>query len=238
MLLQLKNRNGQKGFTLVELLIVVAIIGVLSTIGVPTFRRMIQKSKKSEAKVNLGAIYTTEAAFQSEYNAFGNNLSRMGFEMEGADPLTGVNRSAIYKAGFMVPACTDVVVSNATIQPTGGPQPAINAQFPNYYVFAAANTFSAVGRSDAALAAAPPLPAVPAMTNCFVAANVPANAGPAGSVGVGAGVANVATDGLAFTAIASGIVMSDSVVGATAAGKDIWTITQDRILANRQDGIR
>ena len=60
------RRSKQTGFTLVELLIVVAIIGVLSTIGVPTFKRMIQKSKKSEAKVNLGGLYTAEQAFFAE----------------------------------------------------------------------------------------------------------------------------------------------------------------------------
>src|SRR5690606_11881199 len=101
-----KRKN--KGFTLVELLIVVAIIGVLSTIGVPTFRRMIQKSKKSEAKVNLGGLFTAEAAFQAEYAAYGNNLEAMGFEIDG-NPA-----SLIYKVGFIGSnACADP----GTIQP-------------------------------------------------------------------------------------------------------------------------
>jgi prepilin-type N-terminal cleavage/methylation domain-containing protein len=75
-----KNR---KGFTLVELLIVVAIIGVLATVGIPTFKRMMEKSKKSEAKVNLGNLFTTEAAFYSEYGGYGNNLVSMGYEVDG-----------------------------------------------------------------------------------------------------------------------------------------------------------
>jgi type IV pilus assembly protein PilA len=123
MLMQMFHKRGKRGFTLVELLIVVAIIGVLSTIGVPTFRRMIQKSKKSEAKVNLGGIYTTEAAFFAEYNAYGNNLSRMGFEIDGAAS------TLIYRVGFMDAACAGVT----TVLPSSGQNVAINAAFPAYY---------------------------------------------------------------------------------------------------------
>ncbi|MBY0370262.1 prepilin-type N-terminal cleavage/methylation domain-containing protein, partial [bacterium] len=86
----LSLRKGRRGFTLVELLIVVAIIGVLSTIGVPTFKRMIQKSKKAEAKVGLGGLYTTEAAFFAEYNGYGNNLAKMGYAIDGAASATYV----------------------------------------------------------------------------------------------------------------------------------------------------
>jgi type IV pilus assembly protein PilA len=230
MLLQLKNRNGQKGFTLVELLIVVAIIGVLSTIGVPTFRRMIQKSKKSEAKVNLGAIYTAQAAFQSEYNSYGNHLSRIGYEMEGAAPTTGVNPNAIYRVGFFDNTCAPV----AAVQPLAG-TPAgtpIFAQFPNFYnVGLGSNSYFAAGNGNIAAVGANPLNGA-----CFVNASVPANAGP--GVGLAVGIANVATDGLSFTAVATGVVMSDAIAGAAATGKDVWTITQARVLANTQDGIR
>lgn len=95
-----RSRSG--GFTLVELLIVVAIIGVLSTIGVPTFRRMIQKSRQAEAKLMLGAIYRVEAAFQAEYQVYGNNLGFMGFGIEGETSLatTYVGHPGRYVLGF------------------------------------------------------------------------------------------------------------------------------------------
>jgi prepilin-type N-terminal cleavage/methylation domain-containing protein len=128
MLMQMFHKRGKRGFTLVELLIVVAIIGVLSTIGVPTFRRMIQKSKKSEAKVNLGGVYTTESAFYAEYNYYGNNLTRMGFEIDGSAS------SLIYTVGYYTAACAN----SAAINPPTGTTLAINAAFPAYYT--AANT--------------------------------------------------------------------------------------------------
>src|SRR5688572_13064264 len=97
--------RSERGFTLVELLIVVAIIGVLSTIGVPTVRKLIQKAKKSEAKVNLGGLYTAEQAFYSEYGVFGNRLTKIGFEMDGQNHL--------YVIGFS----TDTCATLGTAQP-------------------------------------------------------------------------------------------------------------------------
>ena len=62
----LKSLRSSKGFTLIELMIVVAIIGILAAIAIPNFLQYQLKSKQSEAKVNLGAIKTSEVAFQAE----------------------------------------------------------------------------------------------------------------------------------------------------------------------------
>jgi len=63
--------RGKKGFTLIELMIVVAIIGILAAIAIPNFLRFQAKSKQSEAKGNLGGIFTAQVAFQGEHNFFG-----------------------------------------------------------------------------------------------------------------------------------------------------------------------
>jgi len=65
------NRN-QKGFTLIELMIVVAIIGILAAIAIPNFLKFQAKSKMSEAKTNLGAIYTGQLSYFGEQNSYGN----------------------------------------------------------------------------------------------------------------------------------------------------------------------
>jgi type IV pilus assembly protein PilA len=64
--------KGKKGFTLIELMIVVAIIGILAAIAIPNFLRFQAKSKQSEAKGNLGGIFTAQVAYQGEKNFFGN----------------------------------------------------------------------------------------------------------------------------------------------------------------------
>ncbi len=76
-----KKLIGQKGFTLIELMIVVAIIGILAAIAIPNFMQYQAKSKQSEAKTNLGGIYTSEVAYFGEKNTFDGNFGNIGFQV-------------------------------------------------------------------------------------------------------------------------------------------------------------
>jgi len=58
--------KSEKGFTLIELMIVVAIIGILAAIAIPNFLSYQKKAKTSEAKTNLGAIRTCEESYRAE----------------------------------------------------------------------------------------------------------------------------------------------------------------------------
>ena len=69
---KLHTRRG--GFTLIELMIVVAIIGILAAIAIPNFLRFQLKAKSSEGKTNLAAIRTAEESYFAEY---GNYISAL-----------------------------------------------------------------------------------------------------------------------------------------------------------------
>ena len=73
-----KALRKQEGFTLIELMIVVAIIGILAAIAIPNFLQYQMKSRQSEAKTNLQAIKTSEVSFQAERGCF------VGIAVEGA----------------------------------------------------------------------------------------------------------------------------------------------------------
>jgi type IV pilus assembly protein PilA len=65
-----KALRKQEGFTLIELMIVVAIIGILAAIAIPNFLQYQLKSRQSEAKTNLQAIKTSQVAFQAERGCY------------------------------------------------------------------------------------------------------------------------------------------------------------------------
>lgn len=123
---QIFRAVNPKGFTLVELLIVVAIIGVLATVGVPTWRTMVQKARQSEAKTHLGAVFVAERAFHSEHGFYGNHLLRMGIDF-GPTRQQGVN----YWTGFSNATCGCTQILPDVLSATGM---ALQLEYPQYYI--------------------------------------------------------------------------------------------------------
>ena len=70
------------GFTLVELMIVVAVIGILAALGIPNFIRFQARSKQAEPKVNLRAAFTAERSYYSEHSSYSSCLTKIGFSPE------------------------------------------------------------------------------------------------------------------------------------------------------------
>lgn len=65
-----KFHTRKGGFTLIELMIVVAIIGILAAIAIPNFLRFQLKAKTSEGKTNLAAIRTSEESYYAEFGIY------------------------------------------------------------------------------------------------------------------------------------------------------------------------
>ncbi len=75
--------KDEKGFTLLELVLIVGIIGILTVIAVPTFLGYQAKTKQSEAKVNLAGIFGSETAYFVEKGFYGSTLDSISFALAG-----------------------------------------------------------------------------------------------------------------------------------------------------------
>jgi prepilin-type N-terminal cleavage/methylation domain-containing protein len=73
--------HNRKGFTLIELMIVVVIIGILAALAIPRFMQATTKSKQSEAKQILKQIYTMERAYRQEEGVYTLALADLGVDI-------------------------------------------------------------------------------------------------------------------------------------------------------------
>lgn len=110
------NRTEQRGFTLIELMIVVAIIGILAAVAIPNFLSYQLKSKTTEAKTNLVGIKTSSLTFHAERSCF---LSVQNSGWPGRVPAGGaqIPWPAAANAPTAGPLCID--------PETGDPGPAV-----------------------------------------------------------------------------------------------------------------
>jgi len=75
-----KHRTGGRGFTLIEIAIVLVLVGILSTMAIYVYRMMINKARMTQAKTVLGHLTKTETSFFSDHDRYTDNVSLLDFD--------------------------------------------------------------------------------------------------------------------------------------------------------------
>ena len=104
-----------KGFTLVELVIVIVIVGILSIVAVPIYRGYTRKAMASEGKSLLGTIQTSQKVYFAEYAEYFSGVAASSFsELLDVDA-----RSNKYFTSFTVTAAGGGNSATFTASTTG-----------------------------------------------------------------------------------------------------------------------
>ena len=84
-------KRHTRGFTLLELMVVVAIVGILLAIAVPGYNAQVRKTRRAEATARMQQIGVMEEKWRSENPGYTNNWTRLGGDPE-ADPSSNLAR--------------------------------------------------------------------------------------------------------------------------------------------------
>lgn len=181
--------RNSSGFSLVELMVVVAIIGILAAIAVPNFQKFSARAKQSEAKASLSAIYSAERAFAAEWTDFSSYFGAIGYAPAG---------KVRYNHGFAagLPAAAPGGYPSATWPPAG----AGNNQFNS------TGYCTAAGATVCQTITAPVAPTNPPAGTSVTAGPPAFTAGAVASIGGTAQDAWTMTQGKVFTQTVDGMI--------------------------------
>ena len=81
-------RKRFHGFSLMEVMIVVVIIGILAALAYPNLEKYLKRVRQTEAKTNLSAIYTAQKIYFTLHQSYADDINELDLSLAQGDPYT------------------------------------------------------------------------------------------------------------------------------------------------------
>ena len=81
-------RKKFHGFSLMEVMIVVVIIGILSALAYPNLEKYLKRARQTEAKINLSAIYIAQKIYFTIHQSYAEDINEVDLSLVQGDPYT------------------------------------------------------------------------------------------------------------------------------------------------------
>ena len=82
------TRKRFHGFSLMEVMIVVVIIGILAALAYPNLEKYLKRARQTEAKTNLSAIYTAQKIYFTLHQSYADDINELDLSLAKGDPYT------------------------------------------------------------------------------------------------------------------------------------------------------
>jgi type IV pilus assembly protein PilE len=103
------NILKNKGFTLIELMIVVAVIGIIAAIALPSYQDYAKRARRADAKAVVLAVQLAEEKWRASNSAYTNDLTQLGYDFANNQP----SPDGYYKVTVTGSNSTDLIINAA-----------------------------------------------------------------------------------------------------------------------------
>ncbi len=112
------NKNGHRGFTLIELVMVVAIVGILMAIAIPSYNSSTAKARRTDGQTALMDVMVRQERFYTENNTYTTDLDDLPASSDSPEGYYTITAAAC--GGSTIDSCVILTATAGSAQASDG----------------------------------------------------------------------------------------------------------------------